>query len=133
MFRPSLLSAGLATALALCVWGSSDGTALPLALASAVDEGLSQLEGQVNAPTGTADFRQSLGDAIRYVVTFVALAAVVTIIVAGFILIFGLGTESSMQRTKKIFIYTLVGVLIIFFVRVIVGFFTEELAGSFND
>ena len=133
MVRPLLFSTGLAIVFALFVWGGSDVITAPLALAQKVDEGLGRLEDAVNTPTGTVNFREALGNAIRYVVDFVALAAVITIVVSGFILIFGFGSEGSIQRTKKIFIYTSLGVLISVFVRVIVGFFTEELAGTINN
>lgn len=131
--RSPLIVVGFTLLLVLCVSAGYEIYAVPQAFAQdGVSGGLEELEGQVNVPTATSDFRVSIGDAIRYVVTFVALAAVVTIIVSGFILILGFGTEGSMQRTKKIFLYTVLGLVIIFFVRVIVGFFTEELAGSFT-
>ena len=131
--RSPLIVAGITLALMLCIWAEYEAYAIPHAFAQdGVSGGLEELEEQVNVPTETSDFRTSIGSAIRFVVTFVALAAIVTIIVSGFILILGFGTEGSVQRTKKIFLYTVLGLVIIFFVRVIVGFFTEELAGSFT-
>jgi len=121
--HPLIAVAGCAVAVAVIAWVAGD-----LPLRASVQSGLNQLEVNTDVPTGTADVRDSLGDAVRFAVTYTALAAIVTVISGGFLYIVGFGSDTSIQRAKKIFLYTLLGVLVIFFVRVIVAFFTEEVA-----
>lgn len=64
------------------------------------------------------------------VLNFLALAAVVTIVVAGVWLILGFGEESARDKTKKIIIYTLIGLAIVFFARTIVGAITFILGAN---
>jgi len=122
--RSLLITISLALLLALSVWfvSSTSSSFLSAAL------GIGRITG-VNVPTGSNNLRESIGGALRFIMTFATLAALVTVIASGFFLILGFGTETSTQRAKKILIYTLVGLLVLFFARVIVAFFTEELAG----
>jgi hypothetical protein len=101
----------------------------PQELFGSVQDGLDFIESSVGIPTNT-DPRTAVERAILYLVTFLALAAFVVIVIAGFILVVGLGSEASITRTKKIFIYTFLGLLVVFFASVIVSFFTVELPGG---
>lgn len=94
---------------------------------SVIDQGLSSLAQDVNLPTTSGNVREPLTDALNFLVSFVTLAAVVAVIVAGFFLILGGGSDSAVQRAKKIIIYAIIGIIVIFLSRVIVGFFTQEL------
>jgi hypothetical protein len=96
-----------------------------------IQEGLDRIKNEADVPTDTKDFRTAIADAVRFLVNFVALAAIITIIAAGFFLILGFGTDGSIQRAKKIFIYTILGIFVIFFARVIVAFFTTEVPSVF--
>ena len=51
----------------------------------------------------------------------------IAIVVAGLFLILGMGDETSKDRAKKIVLYTIIGLLVLLFVRVIVGFITRGL------
>lgn len=93
-------------------------------LRATVQDGLTAISG-VDLPQG--DPRTEVADAIRLVVTYVALAAVVAIVAAGIVFMVGAGSETAVQRGRKIILYTIIGLLIIFFARVIVAFFTQEL------
>lgn len=92
-------------------------------LLASVQGGFSEVKGAVNLPN--PDFREAVVKVLRYVVSFLALAGVIAIVVAGIMMVVGGGSDTSVQRAKKIIIYTLVGILVVFFARVIVGFFQD--------
>lgn len=71
--------------------------------------------------------RSVIERALLIVINFVALMAVIAIVVAGLFLILGMGDETSKERAKKIIIYTIVGLFVLLFVRVIVGFITRGI------
>ena len=61
------------------------------------------------------------------VLNFMALAAVVAIVVAGIFLIFGGGEDTSKTKAKNIIIYVGVGLLVILLARLFVAFFITIL------
>ena len=79
---------------------------------------------------GTADgadeatIRDTILNALIFVLNFLALLAVIFIIVAGIRLIVSQGEEESKEKAKKTILYVIIGLLVILFARVIVGFFT---------
>ena len=122
-------------ALALCTmtllltlngWGGIVSENNPPLIAS-LQSGLDDIKANTDLPNNTRDIRESAGDTIRFVVTFVSLAALVAIITAGIFLMVGFGSDTSISRAKKIVIFTVIGLFVIFFARVIVAFFTVEL------
>ena len=74
------------------------------------------------------DIRGVIVDLLRFVLTFLALAAVVFIVIAGIRLIVSGGSDDQKDKAKKTILYVIIGLLIILFARVIVGFFTETLS-----
>ncbi len=90
--------------------------------------GLNAAGGIAGLPDG--DVRATVVRIIQSVLSFLALAAVITIIIAGIWLIVGLGSDDSKERAKKIIFYTLIGLIIVLFARVIVGLVTVYLAGQ---
>ena len=54
-----------------------------------------------------------------------ALAAVVVIVIAGMFLIFGMGSDESKDRAKKIVLFTVIGLVLILIARGIVEIFTD--------
>jgi len=90
--------------------------------------GLNAAGGIAGLPNG--DVRSTIIRILRTVLSFLALAAVITIIIAGIILILSLGNEEQKDRAKRIIFYTLIGLVIILFARVIVGIVTVYLAGQ---
>jgi hypothetical protein len=64
------------------------------------------------------------------VLNFLALIAVVTIIIAGFYLVLSLGNDEGKDKAKKTIYYTLIGLAVILFARVIVGFITIYIASQ---
>jgi hypothetical protein len=90
--------------------------------------GLDAISGVAGLPSG--DVRTTIINILRLVLSFLALAAVITIIIAGIILILSLGNEESKERAKRIIFYTLIGLIIVLFARVIVGIVTVYLASQ---
>jgi lysylphosphatidylglycerol synthetase-like protein (DUF2156 family) len=90
--------------------------------------GLDIIGGVAGLPSG--DVRTTIIRILLLVLSFLALAAVITIIIAGIILILSLGNEESKDRAKRIIFYTLIGLAIVLFARVIVGIITVYLAGQ---
>lgn len=124
-------------ALSLSMGIFAEHAAAPLVQAVApsavgIGAGLDKIKGNVDIPVGNGqNLRETIIDIINFVLSFLALAAVIMIIVAGFILVLGGGSEASATRAKKIILYTIIGLIIIFFARVIVGLFTIELPSFF--
>ena len=86
------------------------------------------------AQGGTDKTRNSVIQVINFVLTFLALVAVIFVIVGGIRILASGGNEESVQKGRKTIVMAIIGLIIIFFARVIVGFFTEELstAGNFT-
>ena len=83
-------------------------------------------------PEGGADqTADSIVQVINIVLGFLALIAVIFVIVGGFRIMMAGGNEENVTKGRKTIIYALIGLVIIFFSRVIVGFFTGEVASQF--
>lgn len=86
---------------------------------------------QDTAEGGANQTRESVVRVINFVLTFLALIAVIFVIVGGFRILAAGGNEENVTKGRKTIIYAIIGLLIIFFARVIVGFFTQEIGGIF--
>jgi len=84
------------------------------------------------ATGGSGETRESITTVINFVLTFLALVAIVFVIVGGFRILAAGGNEENVTKGRKTIIYAIIGLVVIFFARVIVGFFTDELAAEFN-
>ncbi|MEK7137754.1 MAG: pilin, partial [Patescibacteria group bacterium] len=80
---------------------------------------------------GSGKTRDSIVLVINFVLTFLALIAVIFVIVGGFRILVAAGNEEQVTKGRKTIIYAIIGLLVIFFARVIVGFFTGELSELF--
>ena len=69
--------------------------------------------------------REAVIDLMRKVLNFMALAAVVVIVIAGLSLIVGQGSDDSKNKAKNIILFAIVGLLVIFFARAVVGFISS--------
>lgn len=87
--------------------------------------GLTEAQG-ITGPANKT-FREIVVAIMSYVLSFVALAAVISIIVAGIWLIVGTGSDDSKTRAKNIIKFTIIGLVIIILSRVIIGFFTNNV------
>lgn len=77
-------------------------------------------------PTGV-DVRATVTQLMLWVLDFLALVAVVVIVIAGIRLIVSQGNEDQKETAKKTIFYAIAGLLVILFARVIVGLVTQEL------
>lgn len=85
-----------------------------------------------NTPEGgSGQTRDSIVQVINFILTFLALVAVIFVIIGGFRILAAAGNDEQITKGRKTIIYAIVGLLIVFFARVIVGFFTGEIAGIF--
>lgn len=75
----------------------------------------------------SSDLRQSLLNVMVSVLNFMTILSVATVFIAGIYLIVSLGEEDQKNKAKKIITYTLYGLVVILFCRVIVGLVTEYL------
>ncbi len=93
--------------------------------------------GQIPAIPGTpsaaseGDIRGIILRALLFVLNFLALAAVIFIIVAGIRLIVSQGEDEAKNKAKKTILYVIIGLLVVLFARVIVGFFTDTISQTF--
>ncbi len=105
----SLIGLAIPHAASASVFGSA-GDGLLSGLQAAL-----RIRGPVNMP-----IRTFIVNVVVNVLNFVGLIAVIMIIVAGIYLVAGGGTEESKNRAKTIILYTLIGLVIILFSRVII-------------
>ena len=84
-----------------------------------------QVEGSVAPRAGTQGIRDMIIKVLTVVLDFLALLCVIVIVIAGFYLIFSQGEDDKKDKGKKAILYFVVGLLVILFCRVIVGFFTN--------
>lgn len=67
---------------------------------------------------------------INALLPWAAIAAVVAFIVSGFLFILGFGSDTAIQRAKKIMIWSAIGLVVIILSIVIISFVLEILGGS---
>lgn len=65
--------------------------------------------------------REFIGDVVDTALTYVALLSVAVIVIAGFYLILGLGSDDSREKAKKIVFYTAIGLLLIILSKVLIN------------
>ncbi len=88
------------------------------------------LPGTPPAGQNTQAYRNIIITIITAVLNFLALIAVVVIVIAGIQLIISQGNEDAMGKAKKTIYYALLGLVIVLFARVIVGLVTNYLASQ---
>lgn len=116
----------------MCGWMMS----LQVAVAAPIYNGGGPLEG-LDATSGLAGIpnaepRETITNILQAVLSYMALIAVAAVIVAGIYLIVGLGSDESKDKAKKIIQYTLTGLAIILFARIIVNLVTLYLADQIS-
>ena len=73
------------------------------------------------------DIVVAIGNVINYILMFVALIVFIMILIAGFILIFSFGSDTAIQRARKIIIWSVAGLVVIILAYVIVEFVIQIL------
>lgn len=74
------------------------------------------------------EVREVIVSVIEAILNFLALVAVIVIIIAGIRLIVSQGEEEQKEKAKKTIFYAIIGLVIILFARVIVSLVTVYLA-----
>ncbi len=64
---------------------------------------------------------------LRLVLNFLGFIAVITIVIAGIYMIISLGNDEQIEKAKKIIKYTLIGLAVILFSRLLVSLITVYL------
>lgn len=93
-----------------------------------IDSGLSQASGVTGVASG--DPRTIAANVITAILNFMALFAVIAIVIAGIYMIVSLGNEEQRDRARRIVFYTLIGLVIILLARILVGLVTVYLASQ---
>jgi succinate dehydrogenase/fumarate reductase cytochrome b subunit len=88
------------------------------------------LPGTPAAGGSAEDYRRIVIDVLAAVLNFLALIAVVVVVIAGIRLIISQGDEDAKEKAKKTIFYALIGLVIVLFARVIVGLITNYLASE---
>ena len=81
---------------------------------------------QIQGPT-QGSLRQVILSLFHQALGFLAIAAVVMIVIAGFTFVLSAGSDTAKDRAKKMIQYTVIGLLIVLFARSLVGFFMNGL------
>lgn len=76
-------------------------------------------------PADTAGIRVTIVNVLKIVLNFITLVAVIYVIIAGIRLIVSGGDEGQKDTAKKTIIYVIIGIIVVLFARVIVGFFSS--------
>ena len=83
--------------------------------------------GNVEGIAEAEDPRTTIADILTAALNFAAILAVIMIIIAGFYLVLSLGEDEKKDKAKKIIYYTLIGLMVLLFARIIVGLVTVLL------
>ncbi len=104
--------------------------AFPMSILAQVYKG-DGVEAGVEAAAGlglaTGDPFDVILAVLRVILNLVALIAVFAIIIAGIYMIISLGNDERIEKAKKIIKYTLIGLIVILFARILVGLVTVIL------
>lgn len=76
------------------------------------------------------DVRGTIIDIIAAILNFLALIAVIVVIIAGIRLILSQGEDEQKDKAKKTILYAIIGLVVVLFARVIVSLVTVYLAGE---
>jgi type IV secretory pathway VirB2 component (pilin) len=102
--------------------------ALPLRCAASVwsggGEGLGDAEG-INTG-GSGNLRESIWTILERVLSYMGLAAVIVIVIAGIYLLVGGGADESRQKAIKIVLYTIIGIIVIMLASAFVHFIVNN-------
>jgi type IV secretory pathway VirB2 component (pilin) len=80
--------------------------------------------------TNSSDIRRRIIDILQQVLNFLALIAVIVIIIAGIRLILSQGEDDAKDKAKKTIIYVVAGLVVILLAKVIVNFVTTLIIGN---
>ena len=92
-------------------------------------EGVKEIEEALGRTgiTETKDIGDLILKYVNFALPYLALAAFVGFVYAGFLYVTAYGNEEQIQKSKKILIYAVVGLIVVILSYSIVQLFTEEL------
>ncbi|MCB9808631.1 hypothetical protein H6770_05270 [Candidatus Peribacteria bacterium] len=70
---------------------------------------------------GGTDIRATVTAILKSILNFMALIAVVVIVLAGIYMVVSLGNETAIERAKRMILYVVIGLIVILLARAIVG------------
>jgi type IV secretory pathway VirB2 component (pilin) len=105
-------------------------TSASLGAALAVPTAFAQLEDVPELAGGGGDLRTTILEVLQAVLNFMALVAVVFVVVAGIRLVISQGDEGQKDAAKKTIVYVIVGLVIIVLASAIVGFIIDALTAA---
>ena len=76
---------------------------------------------------GASDLRQTIINIVKEVLLFMALIAVIVIVIAGVRLVLSQGEQDQVDKSKKTIIYAIIGLIIIVLASAIVTFVAKAL------
>jgi hypothetical protein len=82
--------------------------------------------GLINGPV-KAPLRQVILSMLYKALSFLALAGIVMVIIAGFMFVLSAGKDEVKDKAKKVIIYVVIGLIIVLLARAGVGFFLNGL------
>ena len=82
----------------------------------------SEVDGLNHAP-----LREVILEYFYAVLSFLAMAGVIMIVAGGIYMVIGGGSDESKEKAKKIILYVVIGLLIVFVARALVGLFMTGL------
>lgn len=105
-------------------------SAAALTLLAAPKPAFAQLFGPIPdvGGTGSGDIRTTVLDILSTVLSFMALVAVVFIVIAGIRLVVSQGEEGEKDKAKKTIIYVIIGLIVIILAQAIVDFVATQIA-----
>lgn len=75
--------------------------------------------------SGTAEIREGILSVLDVILGFMALIAVIVVVIAGIRLVISQGEEQEKDKAKKTIFYAIVGLVIILFAQAIIGFIQD--------
>ncbi|MBT3293474.1 hypothetical protein HN512_02360 [Candidatus Peregrinibacteria bacterium] len=117
----SLLSIVYKSSLALTAWATTTVAYGQIYQGGGIQEGAT-LAGDI---VGSNDLRTTVINIIKEVLSYMALIAVVVIVIAGIRLVVSQGEDEPKEKAKKTIMYTVIGLIIILFARVLVQIFVD--------
>lgn len=94
-------------------------------LVGGLEEAREEIETEETGIRTEDDIVHAIADIINFVLLFAGIFAVVAFVVSGFMFILGFGSDSSIQRARKIMIWAAVGLVVIIFAFVLVDFIVD--------
>ena len=105
-------------------------TAFMLSMAGAYNSAFAQVDTSDLPDTGGGgDLKSAIADVINVILNFLAIVALIVIVIAGIRLIIGGADEQQREKTRNAILYAIIGLVIVFFAKAIVVFVFESFTG----